>query len=205
MPEDETVGFFSRFWDKIWQPTPRLLVLGAVVVVLFGAISSNQKNKIGEGITIILTLFIVCALDAHTAKRCEDGIREMIAKNTVQNIEVFRGGNLTSVKANDLVVGDVYLVKPSMMIPADSILIQSSERANSDIEFKSQAQTIDSNEPATLIVNELEVTGLKAYMPKQAIKNQNSPSTHSNVLFANVDQVKVRYKKEGACGAPVIR
>lgn len=185
MPEDETVGFFSRFWDKIWQPVPSLLVLGAIVAVLFGAISSKHMNKIGEGFTIIVTLLIVCALDAWTAKRCEDGIKEMIRANTVQDIKVIRGSDSKDVKANQLVVGDVYFIEQGMMIPADSILIECSEHANLETQFKFRSQTSETSLPPTLTLNELEVTGLRAYVPKRPISSETAGSTDkSNVLFA---------------------
>ena len=59
-----------------------------------------------------------------------------------------------------------------MMIPADSILIECFENANnkSDLDMSNQASEISSE--STMTVNELEVTGLRAYVLKRTITKE---------------------------------
>lgn len=56
-----------------------------------------------------------------------------------------------------------------MMIPADSILIECFDNANdkSDLDMSNQVSEISSE--STMTVNELEVTGLRAYVQKRTI------------------------------------
>ena len=42
-------------------------------------------------------------------------------------ITVIRDGVLKEINGKELVVGDVYIIKPGMMIPADSVIVQCTE------------------------------------------------------------------------------
>lgn len=104
-----------------------MLIIGAIVIGLLGAVRSKMDN-LSEGVTILITLIIVCALDAWTSKSCEDGIQQLLDKHTIQKVKVIRDGKICEpVEAQELVVGDVYLIEPGILVPADSILIECTE------------------------------------------------------------------------------
>lgn len=120
----------------------------------------------------------------------------MTSKIQSQLIKTFRNGAIQEVDTNELVVGDVFLIEPGMMVPADSILIQQTENPeeakspfikDSDAEeqptskakkstgfsklndiFK-KAQKETKQEKLYIWVNEMDVTGLKFYQKKNSV------------------------------------
>ena len=112
-----------------WDPQLRFLILGAIATYLVSKIKdkNNQSNNGGlEALALIGTLLVICVIDSITSKRCEDDITSLTSKLYNQKIKVFRDGSEEPVEVNseDLIVGDVFILQPGMMIPADSILIQ---------------------------------------------------------------------------------
>lgn len=107
----------------------RFLILGAIATFLVSLIRSkdqSQNNGGAEALALIATLLVICSVDAFTSKKCEDDISALTAKLYNQKIKVFRDGKVEpeEIFGHDLLVGDVYIIYPGLMIPADSILIQ---------------------------------------------------------------------------------
>lgn len=87
----------------------------------------EQGIRSYEAIALIATLILICSIDAITSKRCEEDITKLTSKIQSQLIKTIRNGAIQEVDTNELVVGDVFLIEPGMMVPADSILIQQTE------------------------------------------------------------------------------
>ena len=115
-----------------WDPQMRFLIIGAIATFLVSRIEDkeNSHNNGGlEALALIGTLFAICSIDSITSKKCEDDISKLTTKIYNQKVNVFRDGNEESfeIEGFNLIVGDVYTIRPGMMIPADSILIQVGE------------------------------------------------------------------------------
>lgn len=105
-------------------PELRFLILGSIVTLLVGATRTDGGGNKLEALTLIATLFIICFIDSVTSKKCEDDIQKLTDKLQNQQIKVFRNGKKEEINGQELVVGDVYVIEPGMMVPADSILIE---------------------------------------------------------------------------------
>jgi magnesium-transporting ATPase (P-type) len=118
-------SIFNRFLIKCWDPYLRFLLLGAFATLCVSGVSNKKSNSgMYEALTLITTLFIISLIDAFTSKKCEDDISRLTEKLRAQKVLVVRDGKITKIKGEDLVVGDVFIIEPGMMIPADSIVIE---------------------------------------------------------------------------------
>ncbi len=104
--------FFSQFSYPIL-----LLILAAIFLSTVSVI---------EGISILLIISITIAMNWKREKDTE----AKIISNTSEfsgDTRVFRDGMVKRVRIEDIVPGDIVLLKTGMMIPADGIVIKSSE------------------------------------------------------------------------------
>jgi Ca2+ transporting ATPase len=81
-----------------------------------------------EGVAIFVAVFVVVFVTAFNDWRKERqfrGLQERIEKDNLSS--VIRDGEVKQIHVKDLVVGDVCCIKYGDLIPADGVVIQSSD------------------------------------------------------------------------------
>jgi len=167
--EIQSRSVFWRVMYKCWDIELRLLIFGAIATLFVGNTGSKKDgagDKSGsEAFTIIMTLLLICLIDSITSKVAEEDIKSSRETLNIQMVEVQRNNEIKSMKSNEIVVGDVFLIKPGTMIPADSILIE--------------------NE-GMVVCNEQDVTGYADYKTKGLVTMDTIKDdlNFTNVLYA---------------------
>ena len=94
-----------------------------VIILLISTALSVLMGEITEAITIIAIVLLNAVLGFVQEYRTEktlEALKEMAAPAA----QVIRDGEVVSVPASQLVVGDVFLLKAGDRVPADAILLQ---------------------------------------------------------------------------------
>jgi len=121
LKEGEKITLFERFVDQIKDPMIIILIAAAIVSAITGVYS-------GEGFADVIIIMIVVIMNAvlgvyqeSKAEKAIEALQEMAASTS----KVLRDGQITIVKSEDIVVGDVILLEAGDAIPADGRIIES--------------------------------------------------------------------------------
>lgn len=97
-----------------------------IIYVLFAAaIISLVFNEIVEFIVIIV-IILITALMGFFQEYSANRSMQALSKLTAKKVEVLRNGKRKEIPAEELVVGDIVLLKRGMIVPADLRVIESS-------------------------------------------------------------------------------
>ncbi|MCL1877117.1 cation-transporting P-type ATPase [Candidatus Saccharibacteria bacterium] len=107
-------------WKKIIEP-----FANAMIGVLFiaGAISFWQKEYI-DAIIVVAIIMISAIIDWFQQWSTERILRSLRRREN-ESVEVYRDGNVSSIAAENLVVGDVMILHEGQKVPADARIIES--------------------------------------------------------------------------------
>lgn len=165
----------------------KVLFLSAIMVMAIGVDEYGLYEGCMEGISIILSFFMITILDAYFSVNINEKVKKMREKMHIQdNIVTFRRnikddefrwytneceGFFKYLKTDELVVGDIYEFTDGMRVPADSVILYVDKTDN----------------PKGLVeVNEGDVTGFYCQQTKSNIsdKNLKDNATASNILYS---------------------
>jgi len=147
-------SIFELFLDAMKDTTIIVLLIAAVISIIIGAIScsihlgktcprqplwdigytpGNEKHSEGvclewaEGLAVFLACLIVGTITALNNYKKELQFRALQAKQDDSLTTVWRAGNACQVSINDICVGDVVQLDTGSKIPADGIIIKSTD------------------------------------------------------------------------------
>ena len=134
-------------WFRVWEPFPRLSIIGLVVTVVGGwpifreAVANIVRRQmtmelsmtialaaalaIGEFFTaLVITLFVLVAeiLEGMTVDRGRDAIEELL-NYLPRTAFVRRGGGIAEVPLAEVHIGDAVLVNPGAKVPIDGTVL----------------------------------------------------------------------------------
>ena len=127
------VGFKTLL--KLHPNMDSLVALGTSVAFTFGVfaafmIGAGQISYVGnlyfESAAVIITLILLGKFFEFKAKLKTSGAIEKLINLSPQNATVFRDGALTQIPVLQLVPGDLIVVKPGEIIPADGLISKGS-------------------------------------------------------------------------------
>lgn len=104
-----------------------LIFLGVCASYLSGILSilgEKIANYSAVGAMIMGFYLIGQYLEAKAKGKASEAIKKLISMNVKVADLIAPNGEIVSIDAKDLVVGDIVLVKPSQQIPADGIIIE---------------------------------------------------------------------------------
>lgn len=111
--------FFAQFKDLM------VIILIASAVVSIGiAIASQNYQNLFEGGLILFIVILNATMGVVQENKAENAL-ESLKKTTEPFCKVIRDGQIKSIKAHDLVVGDVVMLTAGNIVPADMRLIES--------------------------------------------------------------------------------
>lgn len=168
-------------FDALCDPMLKILIVASLGSFVF-QLSLGQMDEGRVAISILLSFVIVTGITSYNILRCSANLQKMELNAQRQIVSVYRGEKDTiSIEATELQVGDIYRIEAGMMVPADSILIQTGYNS---INNESKKQDLYS-----IIVQEELVNGDHGYKYKRVIEDLDSAQCSSDRII-NKDEGK---------------
>lgn len=118
--EAKKVGIFRRFISQLADP----MIIVLLAAALLSGITSFYENESFADVFIILFVVILNAvLGVIQESKAEEAI-EALKQMTAATSKVLRDGQVTHVKTEDLVVGDVVVLEAGDSVPADARILE---------------------------------------------------------------------------------
>ena len=146
-------GFWKKFFKQFSNLMVIVLLISAIVSTVVSIITKNYDD-IFEGALIFL--IVICnALIGVVQEKKADSALEKLAKLTSPKCKVLRDNKVHTINIEDLVVGDVVMLKIGDSVPADMILVdsnnlkvdESSLTGESHAVFKDYTANLDEKTP----------------------------------------------------------
>ena len=120
LAEGKKDSIIKQFFKQLCDP---MIIILLVAAAISGALAAIE----GEGFTDVIIILAVVIFNAvlgvyqeNKAEKAIEALQEMAAATS----KVYRNGELTTVRSEDLVVGDVVLLEAGDAVPADGRLIE---------------------------------------------------------------------------------
>merc|ERR1719209_712904 len=135
IPVAKSKSFFRLLWDAFLDPLLIILAVFALVglgMSLYSKFSEEEGDEESyewiEPVAIVVAVVLVMVVTAVNDREKEKqfrGLQEVIEDS--KTYSVMRGGEVVDISERSMVVGDVIILKYGDKIPADGILLRSSE------------------------------------------------------------------------------
>ena len=146
--------FFRLFVETLGDPIIKILLLALVIKTIFLFKDFDYFETIGIVAAIIITS-LISAVSEYGSKKAFQSMQEESSKI---NTTVRRNRNVTEIPLDDIVVGDIVILKSGDKIPADLILVK-----------------------GKLTVDESSLNGEAKEAYKECTKDINNPSDNNKV------------------------
>ena len=123
LDEGKTKSWFSRFLAQMKDLMIIVLLVAAAISAIISIIEGNYTELIDAG--IILLIVIVNAVIGTIQESKADQAMKELTKMNKPNAKVLRNGEITKVKCEDIVIGDIVILEAGDVVPADLRLISS--------------------------------------------------------------------------------
>ena len=116
-------SLWALYIDKYRDPIIQILLVAAAVSLIFSFIDGEFLETLGIFLAIILATTIGFYFERDAAKKFD----VLTTLGEEQPVKVRRNGQTTTVARKDVVLGDLMVIEVGDEIPADGILLQSSD------------------------------------------------------------------------------
>ena len=117
--KEKRKGFLRKFFENLSDPIIRILLIALGVQIVFTLGNLNYIETIG----IILAILISTTVSTVSEYRSERAFEKLEAEALSSAVSVLRDGNLCSIEADRLVVGDIVYLNSGEKIQADGVLL----------------------------------------------------------------------------------
>ena len=120
-----------------------------VIILLISTVLSVMMGEITEAITIIAIVLLNAVLGFVQEYRTEktlEALKEMAAPAA----QVIRDGEVVSVPASQMVVGDVFLLKAGDRVPADALILSSTNLYADESLLSGESEPVEKHPAKTL-------------------------------------------------------
>lgn len=111
-------SFLSHFISNFNDPIIKILLGALLLNVLFSFRHSNWPETIGVAAAVLIATLVSTVSEYSSCRAAE-----RLSAGDAEKCFVRRNGKLTEILTNEIVTGDVVLLTPGMMIPADGALV----------------------------------------------------------------------------------
>ena len=111
-------SFIRCFFENLGDPVIKIL-LAALAVNLFLVF---RGNDVIETVGIAISVFLSTLISTLSERGSEAAFRKLDEECSHASFSVYRGGTLTEISIEDIVVGDVIKISAGEQIPADSFI-----------------------------------------------------------------------------------
>ncbi|XP_041459407.1 plasma membrane calcium-transporting ATPase 4-like [Lytechinus variegatus] len=134
IPPKPPKTFLQLMWEAIQDATLIMLMIAAVISLGLSFLPKSESEggeataSWIEGVAILIAVLIVVLVTAFNDWSKERQFRGLQNKlESEHTIAVIRAGDVAQTVVQDIVVGDVCLIKYGDLLPADGVIIQSND------------------------------------------------------------------------------
>lgn len=120
LPEPELKKWYHFVKEALTEPITMILIIIALFQLVLGAMG---VMSLSEPVMIIVVLAIVTGIAIKTGLGVQKSAAELRAKTAVRYCDVVRDGNVQTINKDDLVVGDLVLLRTGQEIFADGFIV----------------------------------------------------------------------------------
>lgn len=120
LPEPELKKWYHFAKEALTEPITMILIIIALFQLVLGAMG---VMALSEPVMIIVVLAIVTEIAVKTGLGIQKSAAELRAKTAVRYCDVVRDGNVQTINKDDLVVGDLVLLRTGQEIFADGFIV----------------------------------------------------------------------------------
>lgn len=120
LPEPELKKWYHFAKEALTEPITMILIIIALFQLVLGAMG---VMSLSEPVMIIVVLAIVTEIAVKTGLGMQKSAAELRAKTAVRYCDVVRDGSVQTINKDDLVVGDLVLLRTGQEIFADGFIV----------------------------------------------------------------------------------
>ena len=120
LPEPELKKWYHFAKEALTEPITMILIIIALFQLVLGAMG---VMSLSEPVMIIVVLAIVTEIAVKTGLGIQKSAAELRAKTAVRYCNVVRDGSIQTINKDDLVVGDLVLLRTGQEIFADGFIV----------------------------------------------------------------------------------
>ena len=120
LPEPELKKWYHFAKEALTEPITMILIIIALFQLVLGAMG---VMSLSEPVMIIVVLAIVTEIAVKTGLGIQKSAAALRAKTAVRYCDVVRDGNVQTINKDDLVVGDLVLLRTGQEIFADGFIV----------------------------------------------------------------------------------
>lgn len=121
LPEPELKKWYHFVKEALTEPITMILIIIALFQLVLGAMG---VMSLSEPVMIIVVLAIVTEIAVKTGLGIQKSAAELRAKTAVRYCDVVRDGSVQTINKDDLVVGDLVLLRTGQEIFADGFIVE---------------------------------------------------------------------------------
>lgn len=121
LPEPELKKWYHFAKEALTEPITMILIIIALFQLVLGAMG---VMSLSEPVIIIVVLAIVTEIAVKTGLGIQKSAAELRAKTAVRYCDVVRDGSVQTINKDDLVVGDLVLLRTGQEIFADGFIVE---------------------------------------------------------------------------------
>lgn len=121
LPEPEMKKWYHFAKEALTESITMILITIAVFQIILGVIGVAE---ISEPIMILVVLSIVTGIAIKTGLGVQKSAAELKAKTSLRYCDVIRDGKLQTINKDDLVVGDLVIIRTGQEIFADGYIVE---------------------------------------------------------------------------------
>jgi Ca2+ transporting ATPase len=104
----------------------KILIVATIVSLITGGIQDGALGLV-DGFSILIAIVVIVAVTVGNNLVKERQFQELAAKSDKADAIVMRGGELMTIDAADLVVGDIITLELGKLVPADCVVIDAAD------------------------------------------------------------------------------
>ena len=121
LPEPKQKKWYHFAKEALTEPITMILIIIALFQLVLGAMG---VMSLSEPVMIIVVLAIVTEIAVKTGLGIQKSAAELRAKTAVRYCDVVRDGSVQTINKDDLVVGDLVLLRTGQEIFADGFIVE---------------------------------------------------------------------------------
>lgn len=139
LAEGKKISLFQRFVQQLLEPMIIILMSAALIS---GITAAFENEPFTDVFIIMIVVIINAVLGVYQENKAEKAI-EALQKMTAATSKVLRDGRLTTVKSEDLVVGDIIVLEAGDAVPADGRIIESASMKIEEAALTGESVPVD--------------------------------------------------------------
>jgi len=130
---------FIRFFEQMKDPM--------IIVLIAAAVVSGMFSEIADMIIIMIVVVLNSVLGVFQENKAEKAI-EALQKMSAPHTRVRRGGSVSIVNSEDIVVGDIILLEAGDSIPADMRIVEAASMKVEEAALTGESVAVDKSSEA---------------------------------------------------------